>query len=469
MSLLHHLAAANVLWAAAQLASAQKMFDGRYTIRNVVTGRSIVSGSSGFQADSVGSPLTEEHMWKLLPQENGSHIIVNSANGGRILAQGSSEWNRGFFAVAQGPIYKDQKWHLVPQKDGSFAIRNMKSGRRMSILTEADRPQGFGAVLPEMPHNQSQSWWLINQDRDEGARFRLELEASRIGQELLRNELDASRATIRSLSLDRESLSRQLDVSHTTIRSLTLDLETHLAASANVIAPDFVDLLFSHRLMLVLGISMGLAGLAARATYQRTVWKSDCEQARAHIEQLEAQLSSQRSEGDSHDEKKCDELNGQGFGFDFGFRVLDAKVANETSRLVKIQCPGVEHRDVEIQLLFNGCEVTIHRRVSCGLEATTWTKRFEFPPREGLFEFKEDQMRLEHGFLNLVFRAYAFQSRAVRFPNHFALEATDSDLWWDYPDDDVCTQQLSCRNGKPDVPLATCTESTASSMGGPAG
>lgn len=447
MPLLLSLAAANVFWAAAQTVGAPKIFDGRYTIRNVVTGRSIVSGTSGFQADSVEDPLTEEHMWKLLPQENGSHIIVNSANGGRILAQAASEWNRGFFAVAQGPIYQDQKWQLVPQDDGSFAIRNIKSGRRMSILSEADRPQGFGAVSPDMPFNRSQAWWLINQDWDEGARLRLELEAGR---------------------LDRETLARELDASRVTIKTLTLDLQRQLAPSANPVAPELLHLylLSRHRLMLVLGILIALLGIVTRSICYRTVRTSECEQSRAKIEQLEAKLALQSSSRDPD----AQEISAEpGFGFDFGFRILDAKVANGTSRLVKIQCPGVEHRDVEIELLFNGCQVTIHRRASCGLEATTWKKRFEFPPREGLFEFKEDQMRLEHGFLHLVFRAYAFQSRVVRFPSHFALEATDSDLWWDYPDDDACKPQLSCYDEKRNVPLATCTESTVSSMGGPAG
>eukprot|EP00930_Biecheleria_cincta_P003529 TRINITY_DN104468_c0_g1_i1.p1 TRINITY_DN104468_c0_g1~~TRINITY_DN104468_c0_g1_i1.p1 ORF type:complete len:466 (-),score=69.84 TRINITY_DN104468_c0_g1_i1:52-1392(-) len=446
MSLLLSLVAANVFWAAAQLLGAPKMFDGRYTIRNVVTGRSIVSSSDGFQADSAGGPLTEEHMWKLLPQENGSHIIVNSANGGRILAQAASDWNRGFFAVAQGPIYQDQKWQLVPQEDGSFAIRNMKSGRRMSTLSDADRPQGFGAVLPDMPFNRSQAWWLINQDWDEGARLRLELRASRLDLETLARELDASRAET---------------------RSLTLHLDRQFATSADSVAPEFAHLLCSQRLVLVaLGILIALVGIVAGTTCHRTAWKSECEQARVKMEELEAKLDEQGSRGDSDAQQVSEET---GFGFDFGFRVLDAKVANGTSRLVKIQCPGVEHRDVEIELLFNGCQVTIHRRASCGLEATTWKKQFEFPPREGLFEFKEDQMRLEHGFLHLVFRAYAFQSRVVRFPSHFALEATDSDLWWDYPDDDACTPQVSCHNEKPTVPIATCTESTVSSIGGQAG
>jgi hypothetical protein len=67
-----------------------------------------------------------------------------------------------------------------------------------------------------------------------------------------------------------------------------------------------------------------------------------------------------------------------------------------------------------------------------GVKATRWSKRFQFHHDEGQFEFKEDQMQLEHGFLHLVFRAYPFQNRAVRFPQHFSLASSDDDNIWDY-------------------------------------
>ena len=33
-----------------------------------------------------------------------------------------------------------------------------------------------------------------------------------------------------------------------------------------------------------------------------------------------------------------------------------------------------------------------------GIDATTWKKRFQFKPSDGLFEFREDQMLLDRGF-----------------------------------------------------------------------
>merc|ERR1712124_215850 len=76
--------------------------------------------------------------------------------------------------------------------------------------------------------------------------------------------------------------------------------------------------------------------------------------------------------------------------------------------------------------------VTIHRKASTGVDAMVWKRRIQFDPKDGLFEFKEDQMQLENGFLQLVFRAYSFQSRAVRFPQHYSLASTDVDACWEY-------------------------------------
>lgn len=124
-------------------------------------------------------------------------------------------------------------------------------------------------------------------------------------------------------------------------------------------------------------------------------------------------------------------------GFDFSSQVINRTGADtETERLIKIQCPGVSHADIKVNLIFNGCDVYITRPASCGTVAASWTKRFRFKTSDGLFEFKEDQMQLERGFLWLVFRAYTFRSRTIRFPRHFSLAASDVDQCWDYPDCD---------------------------------
>jgi len=119
-------------------------------------------------------------------------------------------------------------------------------------------------------------------------------------------------------------------------------------------------------------------------------------------------------------------------GQDFNFHIFDTQLDQEVVRLVKIQCPGVDHADVEAELIFNGCNVRVRRRASEGVEGVTWVKRFQFRPSDGLFEFKEEQMRLEHGYLYLVFRAYSFEKRIIRFPRHFSLASSDADQAWDY-------------------------------------
>jgi hypothetical protein len=116
-------------------------------------------------------------------------------------------------------------------------------------------------------------------------------------------------------------------------------------------------------------------------------------------------------------------------GTDFSYLLYDEKIDQSILRCIKIQCPGVRHSDIQVGITFNGCSVRIARQASEGVEGTEWSESFEFKPEEGLFEFKEDQTRLEHGFLTLVFRTYTVQSRIFRFPAHFDLSADDEMIW----------------------------------------
>lgn len=165
----------------------------------------------------------------------------------------------------------------------------------------------------------------------------------------------------------------------------------------------------------------------ARVTEKSTdeaivILAQDNEKHLAKIDDLELQLEQLGAPA----EPKCE------LGFDFAFQVFNMDLDQSTMRLIKIQCPGVTHKDVEVSLVFNGCEVAISRRASQGVEAKTFRKQFTWKPSEGLFEFKEDQMQLESGFLHLVFKAYNFQSRVIRFPMHFNLDDTDNDRCWEF-------------------------------------
>lgn len=251
-----------------------------------------------------------------------------------------------------------------------------------------------------------QTWWLINQDLDEAARLRWEVQ-----------ELAERLAETEGSTRDLEAAVIAEKAAKSSLRAENIEKDAELSCL--------------HFLLLMISLSFASLVLLAVRCRNRPAKKL-------------SEASSEQAE---------DQLAGQGLGVDFGFGVLDSSGAHETLRLVKIQCPGVEHRDVEAELLFNGCQITIQRRASQGVEAATWRKRFEFPTQDGLFEFKEDQMRLEHGFLHLVFRAYQFQSRVVRFPKHFALSETDADQWWEYPDGDEM---------EPKATVVERTESTAS-------
>jgi len=103
------------------------------------------------------------------------------------------------------------------------------------------------------------------------------------------------------------------------------------------------------------------------------------------------------------------------------------------ARTVKILCPGVEHSGIEINIISDGCGVTIHRQASLGVDARVWKKRFRFVPSQGQgpFEFQEHMMQLKHGYLHLFFQARSFQGRTVRFPRHYDLAASDGDLHWE--------------------------------------
>lgn len=111
---------------------------------------------------------------------------------------------------------------------------------------------------------------------------------------------------------------------------------------------------------------------------------------------------------------------------DLPFIVYDGDSGHGSSsmRFVKIQCPGVSHRDIEIEIAVNGVVVKIVRGQSPGMSKLSWTKRFQFPPAEGSFEFKEEEVSLELGVLILPFKAYTPQPRVFRLPQHRHTGAT---------------------------------------------
>lgn len=103
-------------------------------------------------------------------------------------------------------------------------------------------------------------------------------------------------------------------------------------------------------------------------------------------------------------------------------------------RIIKVQCSGVLHKAISCDTIFNGCIVTIQREASLGVAATTWTQKFQFSPNDGLFEFQDDKMKLDHGYLTIVFRATQFVGRTVRFPEHHDMCEDDYERPWTFED-----------------------------------
>lgn len=118
---------------------------------------------------------------------------------------------------------------------------------------------------------------------------------------------------------------------------------------------------------------------------------------------------------------------------DFSFRIFDQKLEQGSARILKIKSPGVHHNDVVVDVLCNGCVVTVLRKPSQGVEATTWVKRFQFRAADGWFDLRDDQVTLDGGFLTLVFRVVP--SRVFRFASHFDMSAGDIDDAWLYSDE----------------------------------
>lgn len=111
-------------------------------------------------------------------------------------------------------------------------------------------------------------------------------------------------------------------------------------------------------------------------------------------------------------------------GKDFAWVVHDER---PSQRVIKVQCPGVSQRNVEVEIIFNGCVPTIRRPGSEGVQPATWSRCFQFHPSDGLFEFREDLAVLDQGILHLVFEPIRARSQghAFRFPELFSLSDGD--------------------------------------------
>jgi hypothetical protein len=179
-----------------------------------------------------------------------------------------------------------------------------------------------------------------------------------------------------------------------------------------------------------------LEGELSSKQLQLSVAQSQISTAEGELAAAQTQLASTEYElrAELGEMMKVDGQKGA-LGTDFSCKIFDENMDKETMRFIKIQCPGVCHSDVKVSIIFNGCDVRLNRQASRGVEPMDWERRFQFRPSDGLFEFVEDQASLDKGYLQLVFRSYAYQKREFRFPEHFSLTETDCDRAWSFEQD----------------------------------
>mmetsp|Transcript_144851 Transcript_144851/g.255312 ORF Transcript_144851/g.255312 Transcript_144851/m.255312 type:complete len:490 (-) Transcript_144851:57-1526(-) len=456
-----------------------RTWNGTYTIVNKANGRRVSSSSHGFSAITQG-PIELDHRWRLVAQGNDTFAIINDANGMRIYAQAGRDRHDGFLTIDYGPIYQDQMWRLLDLEDGSFALINVRSGRRLMARTGFEGGLGFMAVSGEGPLCDEQAWWLINQDQDES---RLLCQKVRAECATRLKHVAGNVSVVSSSSLSGEPSDLAL-VANESNKELDAQKKNNTRLVEQLgLAILRLRLLTDNCKELEQTCQQGLPaeGLSkpssAQASYDKSVFQLLstsslmstlllvvlCCLRRLHSNRKGTQGKSIDSRCRPNADSQMVVAEAQDtLARDMPFYVSHTDYAGEPARIIKIQCPGVQHADVEINLIWNGCDITIKRQASVGVLAMTWSKRFEFKQEEGLYEFKEDQMLLEHGFLHLVFRAYRFQNRAVRFPQHFSLAASDADTCWDYSADSAVDETVGYETVKSEVCTSLASRSTAS-------
>lgn len=331
---------------------ADRTFNGLYTIVNAATGRKLVADTQGFYTATTDF-IPKTHLWRIIPDENATHLIQNAALEVRVYAQVGLDREKGFFVIGSDtPVYRDQRWHLQWNDLGEgYSIRNLKSGRVVS--------DGSDGLMATLEVQLGSFWWLISQERDE------------IGLELAKRHTQC---------LDQGA---SQDVVNSENAKEVFARSTHWRVEVWE--------------LLVLSVAVVTSSLCSLALC--------CRPEKAKSE--------------------------------FKYQIYKTQGIGSIDQVIRVECPGVRHEDIEVKLIPNGCDVILHRRPLPGLQEVWWKHRFHLSLSEGFFEFVEEQMQLEHGFLILVLRKVQ-QERTIRFSQpqhiqHFCMDAFDDELNWDYP------------------------------------
>jgi len=362
-----------------QTIGADRSFSGLYTIVNAATRRKLVADTQGFYT-ATSDAIPKTHLWRIIADENSTHLIQNAALGVRMYAQVGLDREQGFFVIGSDtPVYRDQRWQIRWHELGEgYSITNLKSQRAVS--------DGSDGLMATLEVQSGSFWWLISQERDE------------IGLELakLQCQLEETRHLVNATEQAFE-------------RSQFGSPEAALWNSW-----------FGFRDKVM---AFGLFSLAVWSLCSLFFCSRSARSELGHFK-YQTYKTSKTQDG------SCIE------------------------QVIRVECPGVRHEDVQVKLIPNGCDVTLHRRPLPGLQEVWWKHRFHLSLSDGFFEFVEEQMQLEHGFLILVLRELR-QDRTIRFAKnssvrfqHFCMDAFDDQLNWDYPADTFASQSSPDREHK---------------------
>jgi len=182
----------------------------------------------------------------------------------------------------------------------------------------------------------------------------------------------------------------------------------------------------------------------------------------AKISALEAQLDA----ASSFAERQHAELESlRERSRDFPFEMYDEGTETGMARVVKVECPGVTHSDVEIEIIFNGAVIMIDRRPAQGFPASRWTRRLQFGIEEGRFEFAEDETKLEFGILQVTFKTEIPTPRIFRFPQHSDLATSVSS--WAFAIPAIASYPASDESHEPNGPESPTAKASAEVWGNP--
>eukprot|EP00913_Durusdinium_trenchii_P022897 g21499.t1 len=304
-------------------------------------------------------------------QFQGLYTIVNVATERKLVADA-----QGFYTAAFDSIPKTQIWSITAGENATHTIQNAASGVRIYAQVGQERQRGFFVINSDTPVFRDQRW---------------ELQWQKAGGGYIIKNLKSQRA----ISDGPDGLMATVDLQPGSFWWIISQQRDEIGMElAKLEQSDDYQPGRAEEASKRFGIADGLE-----------VVETDHKLAFLAVIFILMVFRFFRGRGPDPD--------------DFSYHIYKTEADGApVEQVVRVQCPGVRHEDIEVKLIPNGCDVILHRRALPGLKEICWKHRFHFSLADGFFEFVEERMQLEHGFLILVLRAVN-QDRTIRFAQHF--------------------------------------------------